>query len=209
MPQRLHRFAVEADNGAHPEYTTDKEVVPVIELDTSRIALVLHGVHGLISNLSKNSRTPSTWYFFASLPGCGRCACHSSPRKLNFTREPSRSESSAPRPTSRLSMLPKAIEARVGLAKMARSVLTCLTFTEQMLSAFAITCKRIVQAHLTCTAARAGHRRDNPPGHGVWLFALMESPVGLIVWLAILFLLSLPALKGSKLRRSSGSDRVL
>jgi hypothetical protein len=27
-------------------------------------------------------------------------------------------------------------------------------------------------------------RKDNPPGHGVWLFALMESPVGLIVWLA-------------------------
>jgi hypothetical protein len=60
---------VKADDAAQSEDATDKDVVSFVELDASRVAAVMHCIHGVTPARSSNSRTSSTWYRFASFPG--------------------------------------------------------------------------------------------------------------------------------------------
>ena len=66
------RFSVKTDDGAHPKYAANKNAVAFVEIDSGRISLVRHSIHGFTPTRSKSSLASSTWYFFASFPGCGR-----------------------------------------------------------------------------------------------------------------------------------------
>ena len=69
--QLTHRLPVETDDAPNAKNATDKNVVALVELDAGGIALLGQGVHGRTPTRSRNSRASSTWYRFASLPGCG------------------------------------------------------------------------------------------------------------------------------------------
>src|SRR5665213_1544148 len=84
-----HRVSVEADDVTDAKDASDEDVVALVKLDACGVVLVCHGVHGVTPIRSSSSRASSTWYFLASLPGCGRWACQAVPCTVSLTREPS------------------------------------------------------------------------------------------------------------------------
>lgn len=68
----INAAAVKANNVADTRQVTDKNTVLLVKLNTGAVALVGHGVHGVIPIASKNRRASNTRYLKASRCGCGR-----------------------------------------------------------------------------------------------------------------------------------------